>query len=258
MKPEIDSLLKLGMSAGRVRNMMMFKYLRDPSMLALIPETKKMENRKAHLKKQAGEGFKQSLSGNLGQVELITEAEVTFLSLQQVIVDDQQIDKMNPLILRAKWSCEDAVRNALRCTCKSYMHTGWVCAHSIASLHLLEKLKIGLAMASVPMRGLPGRPRALVGALQRESDMYDVDRLIELFKTNPGRPLKWPVVQEFDVSDENKTFKEHRVGQVAGCRLSETEGVYIWSVTFIHGDSLEYQVEELAHAVRRAYALGTQ
>ncbi|ETP31438.1 hypothetical protein F442_19699, partial [Phytophthora nicotianae P10297] len=60
MKPEIDSLLKLGMSAGRVRNMMMFKYLRDPSMLALIPETKKMENRKAHLKKQAGEGWEIS------------------------------------------------------------------------------------------------------------------------------------------------------------------------------------------------------
>ncbi|EEY59481.1 uncharacterized protein PITG_20933 [Phytophthora infestans T30-4] len=102
------------------------------------------------------------------------------------------------------------------------MHTGWICAHVIA-------------------RGLPGRPRAIVGALQRESDMYDVDRLIELFKKNPGRPLKWPVVEGFDVKDKGKTYKEHRVG-----------------VAFIHGDSLEYQVEELAHAIRRAYAHGTQ
>ncbi|KAF4046889.1 hypothetical protein GN244_ATG00612 [Phytophthora infestans] len=58
IKPEIDALLKVGMSAGRVRNMMMFKYLRDPSMVALIPETKTMENRKAHLKKKAEEGWK--------------------------------------------------------------------------------------------------------------------------------------------------------------------------------------------------------
>ncbi|KAF4046890.1 SWIM zinc finger domain-containing protein [Phytophthora infestans] len=152
--------------------------------------------------------FKHSLTGNLGEEESIETAEVQFLFLQQVIIQ--------------------AARSALRCTCKNYMHTGWICAHVIASLDLLEKIKIGLAMAAIPRRGLPGRPRAIVGALQRESDMYDVDRLIELFKKNPD------------------------------CRLSETEGVYIWSVAFIHGDSLEYQVEELAHAIRRAYAHGTQ
>ncbi|KAI9979890.1 hypothetical protein PInf_027557 [Phytophthora infestans] len=96
IKPEIDALLKVGMSAGRVRNMMMFKYLRDPSMAALIPETKTMENRKAHLKKKAEEGWK-----------------------------NDQIQ---------------AARSALRCTCKNYMHTGWICAHVIASLDLLEKI----------------------------------------------------------------------------------------------------------------------
>lgn len=113
-------------------------------------------------------------------------------------------------------------------------------------------------MQKIPMRGLPGRPCASKGGLQRDQDPYDVNRLIQLFSKHPGRPLKWPVVQEFDVEDGDKTYKEHRVGQVAGCRLSETEGVYVWSVTFIHGDSLEYQVEELVHAVRRAHAFGTQ
>ncbi|ETP11367.1 hypothetical protein F441_13123 [Phytophthora nicotianae CJ01A1] len=47
LKPEVDALLKLGMTAGRVRNMLLFEYLRDPAMPALVPETKKMENRKA-------------------------------------------------------------------------------------------------------------------------------------------------------------------------------------------------------------------
>ncbi|ETL86857.1 hypothetical protein F441_14332 [Phytophthora nicotianae CJ01A1] len=54
LKPEVDALLKLGMTAGRVRNMLLFKYLRDPAMLALVPETKKMESRKAYLKRLAG------------------------------------------------------------------------------------------------------------------------------------------------------------------------------------------------------------
>ncbi|KAG3102668.1 hypothetical protein PI124_g1328 [Phytophthora idaei] len=103
------------------------------------------------------------------------------------------------------------------------------------------------------MRGLPGRPRTLQGGLMRDPDPYDVDRLIQLFtKTS----LKWPVVQEFDIDDEGKTYKEHQVDQVA--QMSTTEGVYVWSVVFIHGDSLEHQGEELAHGVRRAHALGTQ
>ncbi|KAG6953997.1 hypothetical protein JG687_00012070 [Phytophthora cactorum] len=105
----------------------------------------------------------------------------------------------------------------------------------------------------IPMRGLPGRPQTLQGGLMRDSDAYDVDRLIQLFTKNP---LKCPVVQELDIEDEGKTYKEHRVGQVAGCILSTTEGVYVWSVVFIHGGSLEYKGEVLAHAVRRAHALG--
>ncbi|ETL95129.1 hypothetical protein L917_07023, partial [Phytophthora nicotianae] len=178
--------------------------------------------------------FKQSLTGNLGEEESIKTAEVQFLSMQQVIVEDSRIEDTSSLALRAKWSCDEiqAVRNALGFTCKSYLYTGWACAHVIVSLDLLGKIKIGLTMAAIPMRGLPGRPRALAGPLQRESDI--------------------------DVTNNEKTYKEHWVGQVAGCRVSETDGVYIWSFAFVHGDSLEYQVENLAHAICRAYSLGTQ
>ncbi|KAF4028649.1 hypothetical protein GN244_ATG19658 [Phytophthora infestans] len=42
---------------------------------------------------------------------------------------------------------------------------------------MYNKLKIGLSLQKLPMRGL-GRPRSLVGGLQRNSDSYDVDRLI--------------------------------------------------------------------------------
>lgn len=58
MKPEIDSLLKLGMSTGRVRNMMLFKYMRDSNMLVHVPKVHKMKHRKAYLKKEAAGGGK--------------------------------------------------------------------------------------------------------------------------------------------------------------------------------------------------------
>jgi hypothetical protein len=57
LKHEIDALLKLGMSAGRVRNMMLFKYMKEPSMVVHVPTVRKMENRKAYLKKKAAGGW---------------------------------------------------------------------------------------------------------------------------------------------------------------------------------------------------------
>ncbi|KAF1775862.1 hypothetical protein GQ600_25441 [Phytophthora cactorum] len=215
LKPEVDDLLKLGMAAGRVRNMLLFKYLRDPTMIALVSETKKVENRKAYLKRLAGEGWEIS--------KFITLRNWTADKLCQRRDDYARIDETNVADRHEQtypqnWSCLAKYPNA----------------------------RAARTTSNTP------------GGLVRDSDPYDVDRLIQLFTKNPGRPLKWPVVQEFDIEDEGKTYKEHQVGQVAGCRLSVTEGVYVWSVVFIHGDSLEYQVEELAHAARRAHALGTQ
>ncbi|EGZ14532.1 hypothetical protein PHYSODRAFT_507788 [Phytophthora sojae] len=56
-KSEIDSLLELGMGASRVRNMLLHKYRRDPDLLNLVPEVRKIENRKATIKKNMEEGW---------------------------------------------------------------------------------------------------------------------------------------------------------------------------------------------------------
>jgi len=47
------------------------------------------------------------------------------------------------------------------------------------------------------------------------------------------------------------------VGQVTACRLSAQDSVYIWTATFVDGGQVEYKVEELVHAIRRAHHLGT-
>ncbi|KAI9991595.1 hypothetical protein PInf_016885 [Phytophthora infestans] len=70
-----ESSLNYGIDSDEEDALSMNTYLRDPSMVALIPETKPMENRKAHLKKKAEEGWKND---------------------QQVIVDDRLIEDMTP------------------------------------------------------------------------------------------------------------------------------------------------------------------
>lgn len=67
MKPEIDALLRLGMSAGRVRNMLLFKYMRDSNMLLHVPVVRKMENKKAYLKKQANAGWEMTNFASMRQ-----------------------------------------------------------------------------------------------------------------------------------------------------------------------------------------------
>ncbi|KAG2845493.1 hypothetical protein PC116_g22184 [Phytophthora cactorum] len=100
---------------------------------------------------QAGEmvdcgGISVERSEKLGPAQPIKDAEVTFLSLQQVTVDRRALAQMNPLIPRSKWRFDEiiSIRKVFRCTCKFFMHTDWVCSHVIASLVLLTSSTLGL------------------------------------------------------------------------------------------------------------------
>ncbi|KAF1775913.1 hypothetical protein GQ600_13464 [Phytophthora cactorum] len=143
----------------------------------------------------ANRAILEFITRETGPAQPINDPDVTFLSLQQVTVDRRALAQMIPLIPRS---------------IGALMRLGVLSCHRFP--RFADKLKIGLALQKIPMRGLPGRPRTLQGGLMRDPDPYDVDRLIQLFtKTS----LKWPVVQEFDIDDEGKTYKEHQVDQVA-------------------------------------------
>ncbi|EGZ14534.1 hypothetical protein PHYSODRAFT_509036 [Phytophthora sojae] len=150
------------------------------------------------------------------------------------------------------------VRDTLRCTCKSYMHSGWVCSHVIASLKLLKKLDLELATEVIQARRSPGRPRAPVGARQQEpasTNFWDPDRLEALLTKEPYTPLQWAFITQVDVQKEGQasTFREDRIGTVGGVRLSEEDGVFEWSVAFVHGDVQYYQVDDLVPGLIRAH-----
>ncbi|GMF53654.1 unnamed protein product [Phytophthora fragariaefolia] len=84
------------MAAGRVRNMLLFKYMRDPQMLSHIPAVKKMENRKAYLKKEPAGGWELNKFVSLQNwavLKMCQDAE-TFLS-----ADESNMAVMNAMII---------------------------------------------------------------------------------------------------------------------------------------------------------------
>lgn len=159
------------------------------------------------------------------------------------------------------WSTEAiaAVRGQFKCTCESCVRSGWVCVRRcvLASLSILGLLNIEGALRSVPVRHTPGRPQNRGGALTREEEQggyFTVANLVRLFVRRPGQPLRWSVVDEWDVSTAGETVPSTFMDKWVSVRL--TDGVYVWSACFDDGDMRDYEAEELAEAVRRAHLLG--
>ncbi|ETM56510.1 hypothetical protein L914_00530, partial [Phytophthora nicotianae] len=124
----------------------------------------------------------------------------------------------------------------LYCTCESF-----VCSDA--------------AMASIPVRRTPGRPRARRPALTEDStqdEFYDVDRLLWLFIRQPGQPLSWKIVEEQSLGDGSEETNNF-IGEVVGLRLSD--GVHKWSVRFGDGSLRDYAAEQLARDVNMAHHL---
>ncbi|OWZ13154.1 LOW QUALITY PROTEIN: hypothetical protein PHMEG_00013580 [Phytophthora megakarya] len=63
--------------------MLLFKYLRDPAMLTIIPETKKKENRKVFLKRKAVDKFCQTRDEILGVEETNFEDMIELIVLEE-------------------------------------------------------------------------------------------------------------------------------------------------------------------------------
>ncbi|ETM31033.1 hypothetical protein L914_21319, partial [Phytophthora nicotianae] len=120
--------------------------------------------------------FQRSLRGGLGGEVPILDIQFTFLSLYQVTLHEHHLAQMEDLPLQSMWRSPKivSVRKAMSCTCKSYKHSGWVCSHVIASLHLLDKLNIERALETMPMRGPPGRLKSTRGGLNQTAHAMSI------------------------------------------------------------------------------------
>jgi hypothetical protein len=89
-----------------------------------------------------------------------------------------------------------------------------------------------------------------------------VESLVKKFLQRPGLPLYWKIVDFVEITDGGTTETSNFVGRVDGIRLSEEDGVWVWSVRFEEGPRQhllqDYVVQDLAEAVNRAHLLGVQ
>ncbi|EGZ23189.1 hypothetical protein PHYSODRAFT_457828, partial [Phytophthora sojae] len=98
--------------------------------------------------------YKASLDGTLKKDEKVENIQLRNLSLHAVEVLDRVWD--NP-----SWSLEEieVIRSKFKCGCKAFFQTGWLCAHVLACLHLVDSLDLQVMIRSLPARKPPGRPR---------------------------------------------------------------------------------------------------
>ncbi|ETO68158.1 hypothetical protein F444_14992 [Phytophthora nicotianae P1976] len=133
--------------------------------------------------------FLHSLKGRLSRGFKANEVKFELLSLHRVLIMAQTLSPRFELAPIWRDHIIQQIRQFLHCTCESFVRSGWICSHAIATLSLLGLLGVDAAMASVPVRRTPGRPRARRLALTEESTQdgfYDVDRLLRLFIDNLG------------------------------------------------------------------------
>ncbi|ETL86268.1 hypothetical protein L917_14292 [Phytophthora nicotianae] len=133
--------------------------------------------------------FLHSLKGRLSRGIKANEVKFELLSLHRVLIMAQTLSPRFELAPIWRDHIIQQIRQFLHCTCESFVRSGWICSHAIATLSLLGLLGVDAAMASVPVRRTPGRPRARRLALTEEStqdEFYDVDRLLRLFIDNLG------------------------------------------------------------------------
>jgi hypothetical protein len=198
-----------------------------------------------------------SLGGRVASSLSAAEVQFELLSLHRVVIDREM--PTGQFTLSPIWSSSSIrrLRRFLQCACETFIRTGWVCSHTLATLSLLSLLDLAAALSRVPVRNTPGRPPTRRHALVVDDDRdgyYSINRLIKLFIGRPGQPLQWKVVDTFDITADGAQEQSNFIGTVVSVRMSN--GVYLWSVQFEDGDTRDYDAAELAGAVRRAHCLG--
>lgn len=216
------------------------------SIAGVLPSQQSIESHHAAIKLIAAENLRAPT------------ATVLNLVLPRLLVHDGYCLADTPI----RHYCEG--KSLISCTCKCHAQTGWVCAHTVAALAVLDLFDVDMATASVPVVRNRGRPRKYQGALTVEEeiegedghDPYSIDALMKSFVKNSGRPLLKPVVEEYVLTNENGETKELLAGQVISVRVED--GVHVWRVRFGNGDEEDMQCERLAASYRKAYMLGTR
>ncbi|KAE9137202.1 hypothetical protein PF007_g1866 [Phytophthora fragariae] len=124
------------------------------------------------------------------------------------------------------------IRRKLSCDCKAFYESGWLCAHVLASLNLIDKFNLPLLVKSVPARKPPGRPRKAPKTLHSKdpyNGQYSIDKLIDKLTNHPGSVIGWKVLTKHDTTDSRgDTTTRQRTGVIRP--WVEEEERYYWEI----------------------------
>jgi hypothetical protein len=200
--------------------------------------------------------YVRSLQGKLQEGDGVSDVRLEYLGLHLVKLKTQ--DPVDRAFTECSWSLEtvEAMRSKFDCDYKAFYSSGWLCAHVVACLSILQKIDISCMLDELEPRKVPGRPRKRKKALHKDAgspNEYYVAKLVPKFLRHPGTPIKWNLCKKFVINRRSGVL-ENVPGQVKTYGLREQ--VYVWRCDFEHGKSAYLEVEELAECIEATWLSG--
>ncbi|ETM55610.1 hypothetical protein L914_01194 [Phytophthora nicotianae] len=202
-----------------------------------------------------------TLIGVLRQNETVENIPLKYLSLHAVKVMAQfpvphDWDS-------SSWSVHEIerIRNKYKCDCKEFYQTGWLCAHILATLHLLDSLDLKMMLRKIPARKPPERPRKKTQCLDRDGtrkSQYSVNTLVKRLTEKPASVINWSILTAQTSSDEEgEETQRNYIGKIKPPFMRG--GEWHWDTEY---EELEVappmEIEELARTINYSFQMGAQ
>jgi len=162
--------------------------------------------------------YKRSLRGVLRRNEKVENIQLRYQSLHVV-----KVTKRVPFDhdwSKPSWSLEEieTILKKFKCDCKAFYQTGWLCAHVLACLHLVDDLDLEVMLRGLPARKPPGRPRKKTRCLERDGarkSQYTVNALVKRLVEKPASVINWSILRtRRSTDDEGEEIEQDYVGKV--------------------------------------------
>ncbi|KAE9340062.1 hypothetical protein PR003_g10697 [Phytophthora rubi] len=203
--------------------------------------------------------YERSLDGILRAHEKIENVQLRYLSLHRVTILERvpfEHDWDYP-----SWRVEEikTIRQKFKCDCKTFYQSGWLYAHVLACLQLVDAVDLNAMLRGLPARRPPGRPRKKAKCLERDGvrrSQYSVSALIKRLVDKPASVINWSVLGTWtSTDDDGAEISRDFVGTVKPPFLRA--GKRHWEVEYNEIEKLEeYEAEALATMINYSFRMG--
>ncbi|ETL87671.1 hypothetical protein L917_13190 [Phytophthora nicotianae] len=159
------------------------------------------------------------------------------------------------------WSVHkiERIRNKYKCDCKEFYQTGWLCAHILATLHLVDSLDLKMMLRNFPARKPPGRPRKKTRCLDLDGtrkSQYSVIALVKRLTEKPASVINRSILTVQTSSDEeDEETQRNYIGKIKPPFMRGSK--WLWDIEYEELEAAPpVQIEELARTVNYSFQMG--